>query len=68
MFKIGFSLIAGFVLLVIQSFIVMKWNGYSSIAFNNTFDIFTIWVINFFLVYAITFDQKIRFWQKDTSQ
>ncbi len=53
MMRIGASIILGFVLILLQSFIVMKFNHYSSIQFAKPHYIVTVWILNFFFSYSI---------------
>lgn len=53
MFRFAASTVLGFVLLYVQSLIVMKLNGYTSIHFSNLYDLAVVWVIDFFIVFGI---------------
>jgi uncharacterized protein (DUF983 family) len=53
MIRFATSFLASFVLVYIQSVIVMKWNGYSSIQFDNMLHLTIVWIMNFFLSFSI---------------
>ncbi len=53
MHKLALSLIGGFILIYLQSLLVMKWNGYTSIVFHNVSILFTLWAINVFIVFSL---------------
>ncbi|RXT13558.1 hypothetical protein [Ammoniphilus sp. CFH 90114] len=58
MHKIALSIIAGFILIYLQSLMVMKLNGYSSIEFNNLSILFSLWAVNVIMVYSLLFNLK----------
>ena len=53
MVRMAASVVFGFVLMYLQSLLVMKWNHYSSIQFQEMSHIFLIWGINFFCVFIM---------------
>ncbi|WP_134698510.1 hypothetical protein [Ammoniphilus sp. YIM 78166] len=53
MHKLALSLIGGFVLIYLQSLLVMKWNGYTSIVFQDISMLFTLWAVNVFIVFSV---------------
>ena len=53
MHKLSLSLIGGFVLIYLQSLLVMKFNGYTSIVFQDVSMLFTLWAVNVFLVFSL---------------
>lgn len=61
MHKLAFSVIAGFIMIYIQSLLVMKWNGYTSIEFNNLSALFSLWAVNVFMFYSLIFRTKRNF-------
>ncbi|WP_017754245.1 hypothetical protein [Calidifontibacillus oryziterrae] len=52
MFRVGASFVLGFVLIVIESFIVMRLKHYSTIYFSSIEQFVGIWAMNFFLVFT----------------
>lgn len=53
MIRFAASFVLGFVLIYAQSLIVMKLNGYASIHFPNLLQLTIVYVVNFFLSFAI---------------
>lgn len=45
--------VMGFILIFIESLIVMKLKGYSTIEFGGIAPFINVWAMNFFLVFAI---------------
>ncbi len=58
MHKLAFSVIAGFIMIYIQSLLVMKWNGYSSIEFSNSSVLFSLWAVNVFFLNSVMFKTR----------
>ncbi|HJV47172.1 MAG TPA: hypothetical protein VJ824_15755 [Bacillota bacterium] len=52
MHRLGISILGGFVLIYLESLLVMKFNGYSSLHFATMSKFLTVWSINFFLLYS----------------
>ncbi|MEW9671046.1 hypothetical protein [Ammoniphilus sp. 3BR4] len=65
MHKLALSVIAGFILIYIQSLMVMKWNGYSSIEFHNLSLLFSLWAVNVIMVYSLVFNFRKPFRESD---
>jgi hypothetical protein len=53
MIRSATAFLASFVLVYLQSIIVMKINGYSSIHFDNMLHLTIVWIVNFFLSFSI---------------
>jgi hypothetical protein len=53
MLRFCISFLAAFALLYVQSLIVMRMNGYSTIHFDNMLQLTVIWIVNFCLSFAI---------------
>lgn len=53
MIRFAASTVLGFVLLYVQSLIVMKLNGYTSIQFTNLYYLALVWIVDFFIVFSI---------------
>jgi hypothetical protein len=53
MLRIGLSGVVSFILLYIESLIVMQLKGASTIEFGEMSPFINIWAMNFFFVYAI---------------
>ena len=53
MLRIGLSGVISFILLYIESLIVMKLKGMSTIEFGEMTPFINVWAMNFFFVYAI---------------
>lgn len=60
MVRIGAAFILGFVLIIVESMIVIKLKNYSGIDLGNINLLVSVWAMNFFLVFAILTDIKIR--------
>jgi hypothetical protein len=53
MIKIGLSGVVSFILLYIESLIVMQLKGMQTIEFGDMTSFINVWAMNFFFVYAI---------------
>lgn len=53
MIRMAVAGVVGFVLIFIESMIVMKFKGYQSIEFGGIAPFINVWAMNFFLVFAI---------------
>ncbi|MDF2903481.1 MAG: hypothetical protein K0S25_1119 [Bacillus sp. (in: firmicutes)] len=53
MIRIGVAGVTGFILIFIESMIVMKLKGYETIEYGGLAPFLSIWAMNFFLVFAI---------------
>ncbi len=53
MVRIGLSGVLGFILMYIESLIVMKLKGASTIEFGEIASFISVWAMNFFFVFAI---------------
>lgn len=53
MVKVGLSGVVSFILLYIESLIVMKLKGASTIEFGEMTPFINVWAMNFFFVFAI---------------
>lgn len=53
MIRFAASFVLSFVLIYIQSVIVMKLNGYTEIHFGNLTQLTIVYIVNFFLVFSI---------------
>ncbi|HEX7056070.1 MAG TPA: hypothetical protein VF260_02570 [Bacilli bacterium] len=53
MVRTAASAVLGFLLIIVQSIIVMKMDHYTSIQFTSPQHMLTIWIINFFLAYSV---------------
>ncbi|MBD8071223.1 hypothetical protein [Bacillus sp. PS06] len=58
MLRFSISFIMGFVLIVLESMIVMKLKGYSGIDLSNIQLMVGVYAMNFFLVFCILTDVK----------
>lgn len=65
MHKLALSVIAGFILIYIQSLMVMKWNGYTSIEFENLSLLFSLWSVNVIMMYSLIFNFRKTFRESD---
>lgn len=71
MLKIGLSSVVSFILLYIESLIVMWLKGMSTIVFDDMTSFINVWAMNFFFVFAIFtqignwFENKGLFQQTD---
>lgn len=57
--------VLGFILVFIESMIVMKLKGYSTIEFGGIAPFINVWAMNFFLVFAIL--TQVTNWYLDKS-
>jgi hypothetical protein len=55
--------VMGFILIFIESMIVMKLKGYSTIEFGGIAPFINVWAMNFFFVFAIL--TQITHWYED---
>lgn len=53
MIRCAISAVVGFILIFIESMIVMKLKGYQSIEFGGIAPFINVWAMNFFFVFAI---------------
>lgn len=53
MMRMAASSVLGFVLVVIETFIVMKIKGYTAIYFDDMSQFVNVWAMNFFLVFTM---------------
>lgn len=53
MIRAAVASVVGFILLFIESMIVMKLKGYQTIEFGELTPFINVWAMNFFFVYAI---------------
>lgn len=53
MIRAALAGVMGFILVFIESMIVMKLKGYSTIEFGGIAPFINVWAMNFFLVFAI---------------
>ena len=53
MVKAGVAGVVGFVLIFIESMIVMKLKGYETIEYGGITPFINVWAMNFFFIYAI---------------
>ncbi|CAH2716934.1 hypothetical protein BACCIP111895_04122 [Neobacillus rhizosphaerae] len=53
MFKAAAAGVLGFILIFIESMIVMKLKGYATIEFGGLAPFINVWAMNFFFVFAI---------------
>gem|GEM_PF-3359049 len=62
MHRFSLSILFGFILIWLQSLLIMKWNGYTTIQFNSLSSIFLLWMTNFFIIYSLfsTWKSPIR--------
>jgi hypothetical protein len=58
LFRISASILLGFVLIVVESFIVMTIKGYSTFQLGSINQVVGVFAMNFFLVFAILTDIK----------
>lgn len=63
MIRTAIAFVGGFVLIIIESFIVMGIKGQNTIQFNTLMDFATIWVMNFFLLFTLF--SHIKMWLDD---
>lgn len=60
MIRLALSILGGFILLYVQSLIVMYMNGYSNIQFSNLNVIFMIWATNVIILFGFLSDFKFH--------
>lgn len=53
MIRMAVAGVVGFILIFVESMIVMKLKGYQSIEFGGIAPFINVWAMNFFLVFAI---------------
>ena len=53
MIRMAVAGVLGFILIVIESMIVMYFKGYETIEFGGLASFINVWAMNFFLVFAI---------------
>lgn len=53
MIRMAIAGVVGFVLIFVESIIVMKLKGYQTIEFGGIASFINVWAMNFFLVFAI---------------
>ncbi|NMD70412.1 hypothetical protein HHO41_08905 [Bacillus sp. DNRA2] len=53
MIRMAIAGVVGFVLIFVESIIVMKLKGYQTIEFGGIAPFINVWAMNFFLVFAI---------------
>lgn len=63
MIRMAVASVLGFILIFIESMIVIKLKGYHSIDFGGLAPFFNVWAMNFFLVYCIL--TQITNWYQD---
>lgn len=71
MIRMCIASVVGFILIVIESFIVMELKGLATIEFGGIAPFISVWAMNFFLVFAIL--THIQMWlqnkdYKDTAE
>lgn len=60
MFRIGISFAGGLFLTFLESFIVPYFNGNETIVFQQITPFFTVWMMNFFLLFTLL--THIKLW------
>lgn len=68
MIRMATASVFGFVLIVIESFIVMKWKGYTAIQFGDMGQFVSVWAMNFFLVFAMLTHFKMWLESREDAQ
>ena len=53
MYHFSFAAIISFILIIVESFIVMAFKNHSTIYFGGIEPFISIWAMNFFLAYAV---------------
>ncbi|RSK26839.1 hypothetical protein EJF36_08165 [Bacillus sp. HMF5848] len=64
MVRTAIAFIASFVLMVLETFIVMKIKNVGGVDFGSIQNFVGVWAMNFFLVFAITTDIKLWLQEK----
>lgn len=67
MIRIAGAGVLGFVLIFIESFIVMKMKGYITIEFGSINQFVSVWAMNFFLVFAMLTHFKMWYENRDNA-
>lgn len=66
MFRIAGALTLGFILIFVESMIVMQLKGYQTIQFDNLPLFASVWAMNFFLVFSIL--TQVKMWVQDREE
>lgn len=60
MVRIGLACVLSFILIIVESFIVMKFKNYVTIEFPGMYQFVSVWAMNFFLVFSIL--TQVKMW------
>jgi hypothetical protein len=66
MLKAAVAGVLGFILIFIESMIVMKLKGYETIEYGGIAPFINVWAMNFFFVYAIV--TQVTRWYEDKQE
>lgn len=66
MLRIAFAGVGGFVLVFIESYIVMFLKGYQTIEFGGFSPFIGVWAMNFFLLFSII--THIKIWHEEKQE
>ncbi|PLR96834.1 hypothetical protein [Bacillus sp. T33-2] len=66
MVRMSVAGVAGFILVFVESFIVMKLKGYYTIDFGGINPFISVWAMNFFLVFSIL--THIKQWHEEREE
>lgn len=68
MVRMSFAGIGGFILVFLESYIVMQLKGYHSIEFGGISPFISVWAMNFFLLFSILTQVKNWYLEREETR